>query len=153
MILHPLLLLLLLPTLALTLRVRPTPELLCYDSRYATRHPNLNSCGYLVTHSVAPNPIADTTFVFSRTPKRGEFGVPYTWKGVNCDVTIDIPDTPWTLPDERATLNDVRKVALNLVAACVAKSPNFGGVTYTGRLKNLQVTVEAGDEPKPVAEE
>lgn len=86
---------------------------------------------------------------FSRTPGRYDLPLPHTWHTVRqqCNVTIDMLKLH---PQERvpdvaqATMNDIIMAAAEIVDTCVMKDERLGGISQTGKLKNLQVRVEAG---------
>lgn len=47
-----------------------------------------------------------------------------------------------------ASLMDIKRAAFEVLLSCVFHADHLGGLTQTGRDKNLQVRVEAGDKSK-----
>ena len=134
----------------------PTPKLLsqslpilCYDHRYATNHPLFADCITIIYKIIGELPQTKKLRSFSRTPDRYQLPLPHTWHTdrQQCKVTIDMlklhPQEK--VPDEaQATMNDIMMAAAEIVDTCVMKDERLGGITQTGKLKNLQVRVEAG---------
>lgn len=74
--------------------------------------------------------------------------VPRTWRHQrgsfgSCAITIDIPELPSTrIEHEVSSLVEVKKAAIELVGACVAKRPKLGGFIVIGDDMKLQVSIE-----------
>ncbi|KAL8721012.1 MAG: hypothetical protein Q9225_002217 [Loekoesia sp. 1 TL-2023] len=143
------------PTLALT-ALAPVPfsspkpgPIICYDSRYATQVPTHDVCISIIRHRIVTPPFNSRPLNFSRRPSDDdEFRIPHTWTDVrgggDCVVVIDIPELPdWPIPREASSLAEVKRAALDVVAACVVRRPRLGGMAAAGKNGQLIVRVEA----------
>ncbi|KAI4172591.1 MAG: hypothetical protein LQ343_003438 [Gyalolechia ehrenbergii] len=138
------------PSLALTalaLNTRPHPDnILCWDSRYATKKPNLDSCTSIIAHQIVKPPFNTGPVTFSRRPiGASDYRVPHSWRTGpgGCVITIDIPELPSRpIEYEKSSLVDVKKAAIELAASCVARNAKSGGLILIGDDWNLQVRIE-----------
>ncbi|KAI4206832.1 MAG: hypothetical protein LQ346_000894 [Caloplaca aetnensis] len=120
--------------------------ILCYDSRYAITRLHPDDCRNVIRHKIVLTPFNERHMNFSRHPNEGEFPLPHTWSTrlSTCAIVIDIPDTPFR-PTEReeSSLGEVKAAAFQVLAACVARGSQLGGIAATGKEWGLQVRVEA----------
>ncbi|KAI4159404.1 MAG: hypothetical protein L6R39_000382 [Caloplaca ligustica] len=119
---------------------------LCFDSRYATTHPNLRDCSEILNAKMftTPRPLN-----FSRNPRRDEYPLPHTWTAdrKGCVVKIDIPELPsLRLPRVESSMLDVKHAVFEVMKRCVIGKPHLGGFVGTGTLWGLQVEVLGEDD-------
>ncbi len=50
-----------------------------------------------------------------------------------------------------ASMYDIRRAAFEVFMACVLRDDRLGGITQTGKWKNLQVRVESGGQSRYVS--
>ncbi|KAL8824422.1 MAG: hypothetical protein Q9170_008163, partial [Blastenia crenularia] len=122
----------------------PHGSILCYDPRYATEQPVLDACISVVGHDIVTSPLDNLRRLnFSRRPIHDdEFLVPHTWAALKggCKVVIDIPELPGRrVANEESSFGDVKRAAVAVMAACVTRKPNLGGITQIGKDLNLQL--------------
>lgn len=139
----------LVPTFSTSLQNPRSPlPVLCYDSRYALFHPDLQDCATIINRQIGQASKLDMLRSFSRHPNRYQLPLPHTWatERHECNVTIDLLKLPGErVPDvAQASLSDIKRAAFEVFLACVLRDHHLGGITQTGRLKNLQVRVEGG---------
>ncbi|KAI4243198.1 MAG: hypothetical protein L6R40_003566 [Gallowayella cf. fulva] len=123
-------------------------EALCYDSRYASRHPAPLDCLTIITShiSTAPN-VAKTIRTFSRRPTATQLQLPHTWetKRKECMVTID---TPMSIPEKaEASLWEIKEAALEVLG----KSQTWPHQSQFGNIHDDQVARLAARPLHPLA--
>ena len=127
----------------------PHRPILCYDSRYAIHQPKLEACSSVIVHQIVTPPFNTRPLNFSTRPASDEeFRVPHTWTDElkKCAVVVAIPELPYRqIKNEESSLLEVKRKALDIVAACVARQTKLGGITMTGKTGHLQVRVEGVD--------
>ncbi|KAL9601932.1 MAG: hypothetical protein Q9219_002156 [cf. Caloplaca sp. 3 TL-2023] len=138
-----------LPTL-LTLPTTPPHEaILCYDPRYARHQPKTDECISIIGNQLIIPPFFSHPLNFSRRPNsvNAAFRVPHAWRSKynNCVVEIDIPEVPTSqISYEESSFGDVKAMAVDIIAACVARGHRLGGIGQTGKKLDLQVRVGSG---------
>ncbi|KAL9005557.1 MAG: hypothetical protein Q9188_001682 [Gyalolechia gomerana] len=118
--------------LALALNTRPHPDnILCWDSRYATKKPKLDSCTSIIAHQIVTPPFNTGPITFSRRSiGASDYRVPHSWRTGpgGCVIAIDIPELPsWPIEYVESSLVDVKKAAIELAESCVARNAKLGG--------------------------
>lgn len=121
-------------------------EVLCYNTHYAIRPPNMKDCARIISDQLT-NHNMTRRIIFSRHPMGNQFPLPHTYKtGHNeCAVVLDMPELPSQkiIPPAEASMLDVKMAAFEVLTECVVGANHLGGMIQTGKRKNLQVRVEA----------
>lgn len=143
-------------TFAASIRnAKVSPPILCYDSRYAIQHPIPDDCAAIINQQIGGLPNLAVIRSFSRNPGRHQFLLPHTWatERHECNVTIDIMQLPGEIVSHiaLASMYDIRRAAFEVFMACVLRDDRLGGITQTGKWKNLQVRVESGGQSRYVS--
>lgn len=132
-----------------------SPPILCYDDRYAIQHPIPADCAAIINRQIGEQPHLAVIRSFSRNPNPHQFLLPHTWttERHECSVTIDLLRLPGEIVSNiaLASMYDVRRAAFEVFVACVLRGDRLGGITQTGKWKNLQVRVEGGGQSRYVS--
>ena len=96
------------------------------------------SCHDVIKNKIVVDPkMAMVPQTFSRTPGKG-FTLPFHWRSGNCDIQID---THTAHDEDVFRFLDIAFQAHLINANCVAPPPHWGGTSFVGPKRLINVTI------------